>query len=376
MSSANPFEAWGGGDTTLFRPADNLESLYAKTALRQFYIALWRGGVEHWPIGRFEDATGLKLTWEGSLKEDLPPMPKFLNRLLALPIVEQNALFAELESRIEANIEQAVEAGTFERGVETIGADSLTIASREPVFVHEGSGAEIEIVEILRRDRLEPTTAESALALRAGTSGREARLMVNGRSRRAALVLPAPSRMFDDGGLQERVRLVRPAARETMAEAELGASQWRDAGGDQWRALWEGEIDCLPPHTESRFWLVTGLLLPIWDRLPGESMRVRRLATDGGEHMIGRVLGPAEIFDEIMARGASFPLARGWRLARRRLMGAGRVEIEGPADGDTATLKRIGCAADIVSWRTRLFVPDAAVLERLIERYPIAAPDA
>ena len=213
MSSANPFEAWGGGDTTLFRPADNLESLYAKTALRQFYIALWRGGVEHWPIGRFEDATGLKLTWEGSLKEDLPPMPKFLNRLLALPIAEQNALFAELESRIEANIEQAVEAGTFEHGVETIGADSLTIASREPVFVHEGSGAEIEIVEILRRDRLEPTTAESALALRAGTSGREARLMVNGRSRRAALVLPAPSRMFDDGGVQERVRLVRPAAR-------------------------------------------------------------------------------------------------------------------------------------------------------------------
>ena len=40
--------AMGGGDTTLFRASDNLESLYAKSALRQFYIALWRGHIEGW----------------------------------------------------------------------------------------------------------------------------------------------------------------------------------------------------------------------------------------------------------------------------------------------------------------------------------------
>ena len=34
--------------------------------------------------------------------------------------------------------------------------------------------------------------------------------------------------MFNDGGVQERVRFVRPATRETMAKAELGASN-RDA---------------------------------------------------------------------------------------------------------------------------------------------------
>ena len=62
-------------------------------------------------------------------------MPKFLNRLLALPIAEQNALFAALEARIEANIEHAIEAGTFERGVETIAADSLSTGARETVFV-------------------------------------------------------------------------------------------------------------------------------------------------------------------------------------------------------------------------------------------------
>ncbi|MDE0379377.1 MAG: strawberry notch family protein, partial [Rhodospirillales bacterium] len=170
--------AMGGDDTALFRASDNLESLYAKSALRQFYIALWRGHIEGWSLKDFEEATGLKLTWEGSLKEDLPPMPQFLNRLLALPIDEQNQLFGALETRIEANIEIAVEAGTFERGVETIVADSLSVASRETVFTHEGSGAETEIVEIARKDRLEPLAADAAIELHAATSGKSPLLMV------------------------------------------------------------------------------------------------------------------------------------------------------------------------------------------------------
>ena len=212
--------AMGGGDATLFRASDNLESPYAKVALRQFYIALWRGNIAGWSMDRFEDATGLKLIWEGSLKEDLPPMPRFLNRLLALPIAEQNELFAELETRIEANIEQAIEAGTHEQGVETIRADSLTVASRETVHVHEASGAATELVEIIRRDRLVPLQTDDALALRDG------RPVINTRSKRAAVVLPAPSRMFEDGGVEARVRLVRPAAREPMAAEELAASNW------------------------------------------------------------------------------------------------------------------------------------------------------
>ena len=77
-----------------------------------------------------------------------------------------------------------------------------------------------------------------------------------------------------------------------------------------------------------------------------------------------------------MLRGASFPLTNGWKLARRRLMGAMRIEIEGPADGDTDALKRMGCIAEIVSWRTRLFAPDRETLERITDRWPIAAPEA
>ena len=381
-----------GGGQALFRESDNLESPYARAALRQFYSSLWLGRIPGWTLERFQTATGLKLAREGALKENLPPMARFLNRLLALPIAEQNELFGQLEERIAANIEQAVEAGTFEVGVETVRADSLAVAGRETLYEHPRTGAATELVEIRRRDRLTPTTADAAFALASREPGRDGkpRLAVNARSRRAAVILPAPSRLFDDGGVQERARLVRPAARESMARAELQASHWRHAAEDEWRELWDAEIAALPSHRESRFWLAAGLLLPVWDRLPAENMRVRRLATDAGEALIGRVLDAEQVcavrasfglgggfalsgeeaFEAVLSRGAALPLANGWRIARRRIMGADRVEIEGPADTDLGTLKRMGCMVEIVAYRARAFAPNAEALARVLDRCP------
>ena len=199
--------------------------------------------------------------------------------------------------------------------------------------------------------------------------------------------------MLDDGGVRERVRLIRPATAETMARAELDASNWRRADEARWRRVWDAEIAGLPSHRDSRFWLATGLLLPVWDRLPAENMRVRRLTSDDGIALIGRVLdaeqvravragfgldgGPAmtgaEAFEAVMGRGNALSLANGWRLARRRLMGADRIEVEGPADTDMDALKRMGCTVEIVSFRARIFVPNAGALERILDRWPLAA---
>ena len=378
-----------GEDGAMFRAQDNLESLYAKAALRRFYIALYHGHIEGWGVQSFEEATGLSLTWDGRLKEELPPMHTFLNRLLALPIDEQNQLFEALETRITALITDAIEADTYDRGVETIHADSLVLLSREPAFIHETTGAGTELCEVLRRDTLKPLTTDAALALTA--QPRETRLVINDRSGRAAVVAPHPSRMLDNGGVEARVRLVRPATRESMARAELDASHWHDADEAAWRTLWEAEIAGLPTHKDSRFWLVTGLLLPIWDRLPDKNMRVRRLTADDGETMIGRVLNaaevqdfraalglaggpgltPAELHEEIITRGTSFPLANGWRLARRRLAGAQRIEVEGPADAQVQALRHLGCITEIIAYRARVFVPAEAVLARIVERWPV-----
>ena len=63
----------------------------------------------------------------------------------------------------------------------------------------------------------------------------------------------------------------------------------------------------------------------------------------------------------------------GGSIARRRLMGADRVEIEGPADTDLPTLRRMGCTVEIVSFRARIFAPGADAVERILDRWPLAA---
>src|SRR3546814_6961814 len=80
------------GGQGLFRADDNLESPYAKAALRQFYQALRAGRIACCSLATFTEHTGLDLTdQDGSLKEDLPPITRFLNRLLALSIGLQDA---------------------------------------------------------------------------------------------------------------------------------------------------------------------------------------------------------------------------------------------------------------------------------------------
>ena len=220
----------------------------------------------------------------------------------------------------------------------------------------------------------------------------EPELAVNTRSKRAAVLSSAPSRMFDGCDMQKRIRLVRPGPRETMARAELNASNGRRADEARWRALRAHEIAELPTHLESRFSLAAGLLLLVRDRLPAENMYVRRLATDTGEALIGHVLDAeqiatvctgsrldgglvmtsAEAFETVMGRGSAPALANRWRLAQRRVMGADRDEIEGPANSDTALLMRIGCTVKMISWRARAFASGSVVLDRVLERWPLA----
>jgi hypothetical protein len=70
------------GGQGMFRPEDNLESFYGRDALRQLYMLLVHGKVEGCSLERFEDATGLKLMDANGIRDELPPITTFLNRLL------------------------------------------------------------------------------------------------------------------------------------------------------------------------------------------------------------------------------------------------------------------------------------------------------
>ncbi len=208
------------GGQGLFRPEDNLESAYGRAALRQFYILLHGGKVEGCSLERFQAATGLSLCdGDGTLKDDLPPISQFLNRLLALTIAMQNTLFDVFEALLRAKIEGAIAAGIYDHGVETIVADSLTLTDRRTVYTHAATGAETEVFTLLKRERNMPLTLTEVLAAARERGGR---LLCNAKSQRAALQLPAAAIMLDDGRIEARVRLIRPLERYDLCRRYPG----------------------------------------------------------------------------------------------------------------------------------------------------------
>ena len=93
------------GGQGLFNPRDNLESDFAKDSLVTWFRLLFAGKLASTSFADFQALTGLNLEGEGGgMVEDLPPIQRWLNRILALRISLQNAIFDEYLGLIEARI--------------------------------------------------------------------------------------------------------------------------------------------------------------------------------------------------------------------------------------------------------------------------------
>ena len=377
------------GGQNLFRPEDNLESHYGRDALRQLYMLLVRGKVEGCSLQRFEVATGLKLMDANGIKDDLPPITTFLNRMLALTIELQGILFTAFEQLLNARIEGAIAAGSYDMGLETLRAESFVVTDRETIYTHPGTGAETRLLTIMQRQRNRPVTLDEALSR---WRERGSRLLVNERSGRAAVQVHAPSVMLDDGEVEYRVRLIRPMEAPNVPIRILAESHWQEADEATFAAAWATELNEVPAFADSTIHMVAGLLLPIWKRLPNESTRVYRLQTDDGERIIGRRVSPAwaatatatgmpsltpdDAFAALIEGKTVIDLAEGLQLRRVRVMAGHRIELSGFTDSMRERLTAYGLFHEIISWKLRMFVPtDAngpAILAKVMDRYPVA----
>jgi len=377
------------GGQGLFRPEDNLESAYARDALRQLYQLIAKGKVEGCSLDAFEAATGLKLMDATGLKDDLPPITTFLNRLLALPIALQGILFAAFEQLLEARIAGAMASGSYDMGLETLRADSFRVTDRQVIHTHPGTGAETRLLTIAERRRNQPVTREAALA---ELSDPRARLLINECSGRAAVQIPTTSIMLDDGEIERRVRLIRPMEAQAVPLRLMGETDWVEADVSRFGAAWDAECAGVPEFTESTLHMVTGLLLPIWKRLPPDSTRVYRLQADDGERIIGRRVSPAwastvagsgsvahltsdAAHAALMEGRTILDLAEGLQLRRARIMGAPRIELIGFTEPMRERLRAYGLFTEIIAWQLRFFVPVDAigieVLGKLFARFPV-----
>jgi hypothetical protein len=292
------------------------------------------------------------------------------------------------EDLLRAKIEGAVASGTYDLGVETLTAESLTITDRRTLYVDPQTGAETQVFAIRRRERNQPLTLAAAL-----DRARDPRssLLVNTQSGRAAVRVPAPILMLDDGQIERRVNLIRPMDRMAISLERLAQTHWTEANTESFARAWEAELADVPEFTDSKLHIVTGLLLPIWGRLPDEHCRVYRLQTDDGERVIGRLVSPAWVAQAVAGEAPRVAAAEAWsmllegrtalqledglELRRVKVMGEFRVELLGFTDGLVDRLKAMGLISELITWKLRLFVPTGstapAILGALIDRFPL-----
>jgi len=380
----------------LFRTEDNLESPWARRALLVLYGALAWGELDSMSLADFEAKTGLKLLdGEGLLKgaDELPPIHTFLNRLLALRIADQNALFADYGKILVGVLERAAAAGDLDHGVEDIVAEDLQVLSEETVRTDPATGAETRLVAFALRTRRVLLGADEALA-RAAELGAGAVLAVNSRSGRAALVELGLTTTDDKDRLLPAVRLRRPDGKSLETARAFEESAWAVAEVGAWRAAWEAEIAEADPWRTRQLTLATGLLLPVWARLPAKGAQVRRVKAPDGRRWLGRVLEPAQVaalkaalgvtslaaawadgatvLRDTLEGGVQLGLGGGLWLRRARVMDRWRLEVVGGA-GDRAALVALGCFTEIIAYTLRVFVPvdRPEVAVAVLERHPV-----
>ncbi|MEZ5784344.1 MAG: strawberry notch family protein [Rhizobiaceae bacterium] len=380
------------GGQNMFRSEDNLESQYARDALRQFYGVLYAGKIEGCSLDTFESITGLSLVSdEGGLKDELPPIHTFLNRMLALTIRMQNLLFEAFEQLLAARIEGAIAAGIYDKGLETLSADSMTVKNRRLIYTHPVTGAQTHLLTIERRDRNRPMTLADIEAVAARDP--RSKLMVNIKSGRAALMVATRSIMHEDGTVVPRVSLLRPMDEIRFEVKQLEETNWEEADERVFAEAWDAEIATIPEFATSTMHIVSGLLLPIWKLLPQDYCRVYRLQTDAGESIIGRmvsaagltrlcnnfridqtdVISPEQAWASVLDGTSIISLAGDMTLRRVRVMNDNRVELIGFIDGMRDWLRSIGLFSEMISWKLRFFVPvteeGPAILKKLTQRH-------
>jgi len=331
----------------MFTREDNLESDLANDAWMLFLQDLADGKVANLSLARFEQETGLTVRAIGSksrLARQLPELKRYLNAMAGMTCARQDIFGHAFKNKLDEVRLDAIRKGTFDRGVEAVDAESIVKLDEQIIYREPRSGSPTRLVRLLKREPVEPMDFGRArqIALKQRTSY----YLKSNVSERVAIAIPEPTATGQVRTNEDRVELLTPSRRRQISLGELRSGTWTMLAPSECEELWHAESLHLDTEEETEFWIATGSLLPIWDKLPKRTVTVYRLETDEGERLLGRLLSDefAERFvkraqamqgagidpDEAMdalEQGEFATLANGWALTPLKLR-SGRMKIE------------------------------------------------
>lgn len=371
----------------IFGEKDNLEGPIAQDALQQYYKTLSHDILKklglynslYDPNGKFNDGS-----------QDLRDIGKFLNRILSLEVDEQNEVFQGFYDTFDRMMDVAIANGTVDMGLENYRADKIEVLD-EKVVRKDKTGADTKYVQMKTYHKPEIITLAKAKKLHQNFQG-----LVRTEDGNIRAVYEISSKTDPKTGeIQRRFKLESPVRGKASVFVESTMKkQTKPIDKAEWAQAWKEETAKAPEYNEGTLHLLTGTLLPIWDRLPANNTRVMRVISSDGQQFLGRVIRADEIDGVLKGLGANRTLQtftpeqvskavleqgkevvfrdNKLRMTRRKVSGEWRMELTGQNIW-YITRQIPAVISERINYEYRYFLPtgNEEALARLMELNPV-----
>jgi hypothetical protein len=197
------------------------------------------------------------------------------------------------------------------------------------------------------------------------------------------------------GNISDNCRLTGQDGNEYMPQKRL-ESNWNKLTAEKAEKLWNNAISELPEFRTNNLHLIGGTVLPVWDKLPTENVRIYRVLTTDGDMLIGRVI-PEDMIDVTLHKlgtarekekietvdlvkhiknGDAVYLDNDWRIVQRRVSNEQRIELIGADFLHSDLLTKKGVFTERIAYQTRYFIPaekdTIKILDEIIKISPVS----
>lgn len=372
----------------IFSAKDNLESPLAQDALEQYYKSMPVDIVKK--LGLYQklyDQFGVYKPDQNTARD----IGKFLNRILSLEVDEQNEVFQGFYDVFDRMMDSAIANGTLDVGLENYVAEKIDVID-ENVIRTDKSGADTKYVQMKAYKKPELVTYGQLEEYRSNF-----KKLVRMEDGSVRAVYEISSKTNAKGEIEKRFRLQSPVMSKysTFVENTLN-SKTTDVPKKEWKKAWDEAVANAPKYEESTLHMLTGALLPIWDKLPTENTRVVRVIVQDGRQYLGRLIRadqidgvlknlgstrkletytPDQISEKVLNQGMEVILRDNrTRIVRSRVSNEWRMEIIG--QNVWYLPQQInGIISERINYQYRYFIPTGergvSVLNELMSINPV-----
>jgi hypothetical protein len=352
----------------MFGEKDNLECPIAQDALERYYKVMPEDVARKLGIyDKLYDQFGMYKPDQNTARN----IGMFLNRILSLEVDEQNRVFNGFYDTFDRMMDAAIASGSVDMGLENYVADKIEVQD-EKVIRTDDSGADTKYVQLTAYKKPDLLTLNQVKDFRGGFQG-----LVRMEDDSVRAVYEISSKTNAKGEIERRFRLQSPEVGKSSVYVQSTMDEKTSPiDKKDWTQAWKEETAKAPEYNETKLHLLTGALLPIWNRLPASNTRVMRIVA-GGKQYLGRLIRatdidsvlrglgsyrtmdaytPEQISEKIMSGKTAVLRDDKVRIIRRRVSGQNRMEITG---NNVWYLARNypGIISERINYEYRYFIP-------------------